>query len=204
MDHKLAHLFNWDHTHFTPNNILLAEIETIKRESYLDDNVSNESIRTAMVYIQDTIVERVTGSCLMNQLKILIDCGEINARDFFRYNQLLDAYIFPILVNGVQSELTIHLTFKERNQGVVRNNDTELQYPALNEIKHVENKYRMKTDFYINRAVKWLRSNSCHFAELCGYCFCCDCDAAPFNTPYHIGINLKTHSNKKYVYDKRS
>lgn len=196
-------LINSDRSCFSSVDILLADIETIKRESYLDDNVSNEAIRTAMIYIQDTIVERVTGSCLMDQLKYLIHCGEIG-RDYCQwYRKLLDEYIFPILVWGVQSELATHLTFKERNQGVIRNNDTNLQYPVLNEVKHVEQKYNKKTDFYINKAVNWLKCNCCHLSELC-CCFCCGCKTAPFNTPFHIGIPLGKVSNKKYTYDKRS
>lgn len=189
---------------FTPQNILLADIETLKRESYLDDNVSSEVIRTAMLFVQDSIVERVTGSCLMNQIKLLIDHCEIDERRYRWYKELLDSYLFQIIVYGIQSDLTTHLTFKERNQGVIRNNDTNVQYPVLSDIKHVERKYNTKLDFYINRAVNWLRCNKEHFCELCGCCCCCDCNTAPFNKPYRVGINLDIVSdNNVYVYGKK-
>lgn len=174
---------------FVPDNVLLTNIEELKKESYLDDNVSNESIRHAIIFVQDSIAEKVTGTCLMNQLKCLIaECKIDDDPHYAWYRRLLYTYIFPILANGVQSELAIKLTLKERNQGVIRNNDAEhLQYPGLADVKAMKSDYDRNTDFYINRAIKFLRCNSKHFCELCG-CDCrCDCNEAPFQMPYSTG-----------------
>lgn len=184
-----------DNTDFVPSNILLAAIESVKKESYLDDNISNENIRTAMLFIQDSIVERVTGSCLMNQLKQLIGFDLIDEDEFLWYRQLLDEYLFKIICQGVQSDLASHLTFKERNQGIVRNNDINLSYPILDEVKYIKGQYDRKLDFYINRSVKWLSCNSEHFKELCGSYGCCDCETAPYNKPYSVGVNLNIERN---------
>lgn len=187
-----------DTDHFTPSNILLANIDSVKKESYLDDNVSNESIRVAMLYVQDTVVEKITGTCLMNQLKLLISNGLIDDDCFIWYRRLLDEYLFQLIVNGIESDLAPNLTFKERNQGIVRNNDTNLQYPMLDEIKYIKGNYDKKMNFYINRAVKWLKCNSCEFCELCGCYGCCDCNEAPFRKPYAFGMNLDVvHNNNR-------
>lgn len=179
-----------DNTNFVPANVLLANIETVKKESYIDQNVDSESIRVAMIFIQDYIIEHVTGTCLMNQLKYLVCCNLIDDPVFCWYRQLLDEYIFKIIVHGVMSDLAPNRTFKERNQGIIRNNDPNLSYPILNEVKYIKGQYDRKLDFYINRAVNWIRCNKEHFDELCGCSCVCDCGKAPFNKPYSIGINL--------------
>jgi len=184
--------------HFDPTNVLLANIESVKKESYLDDNVSSENIRVAMLYVQDAIIERITGSCLMNQLKVLIFNGLIDDPCFVWYRRLLDEYLFQTIVNGIQADLAPHLTFKERNQGVIRNNDPSLQYPILNEVKYIKANYEKRMNFYINRSVKWLKCNKKCFRELCGCYGCCECETAPFNKPYSFGMNLDiVYNNNK-------
>lgn len=187
--------------HFVPDNVLLASIEEIKKESYLDDNVSNEAIRHALIFVQDSIAELVTGTCLMNQLKCLIADCRITDKCYVWYKRLLDTYLFPILANGVQSELAVKLTLKERNQGVVRNSDTEhLQYPGVSDIKYMKQDYNRNTDFYITRAIKFLRCNHRCFRELCGCDCLCDCNEAPFQRPYSIGVYTGMRPNKRNPY----
>lgn len=201
---------NWDNikkhaseVEFIPHKVWLASTKDIKEESYLDENVSDKDIQVALTDVQNMIIEKVTGSCLMNQLKILICEGDIKCKCCMWYRELLDTYLFPIMVYGVQAELAAHLTFKERNQGIVRNNDTEhLQYPVLNDIKYIKSQYETKRDFYITRAVKWLKCNCCHFNELC-CCFCCDCETAPFQLPYAIGIQFEKVFNNKTGFTRK-
>lgn len=195
----------FENFNFAPHKIYLASPIDIKAESYIDDNVSDNNINVAMVDVQNIIIEKVTGSCLMNQLKALI-CSEFIKMDIYsHYLELLDQYLFPILTYGIQAELSIHLSYKERNQGIMRNNDTQhLQYPSSKEIILTKRKYEEKRDFYITRAVKWLKCNKDCFCELCG-CFCmCDCGTAPFQLPYAIGINFETKYDNRLGITRKS
>lgn len=193
-----------DEIEFIPHKVWLASTEDIKAESYLDENVSDKMIQVALTDVQNMIVEKVTGSCVMNQLKFLICDEAINCKCSIWYRKLLNEYLFPIMVYGVQAELAPHLTFKERNQGIVRNNDTEhLQYPVLNDIKYIKIQFETKRDFYITRAVKWIKCNCCHFGELC-CCFCCDCGTAPFQLPYSIGIEFETKYDNKLGFTRKA
>lgn len=188
---------------FNPHKVWLAACSDIKAESYLDENVSDKQIQVAMTDVQYMIIEKVTGSCLMNQLKMLICDGSIKCGCAGKYRELLDVYLFPIISYGVQAELAAHLTYKERNQGVIRNNDTQhLQYPILNDIKYIKSQYEVKRDFYITRAVKWLKCNKDCFCELCA-CGCCDCETAPFQLPYSTPIEFETKFDNRTGFTRK-
>lgn len=186
------------------SNILLADPEQLKEESYLDKNVENSDIRTAMLFIQDYIVDRVTGTCLLNKLKYLICTDQINCDRYRWYAKLLNEYIFPLLAYGVQSELAPNLTLKERNQGIIRNNDPNLQYPGLDDVRYIKSQHDTKKDFYVNRAVKFLKCNRERFKDLCGCdCLCCTCDCntapfsdVPYSTPFSLNITVNNSRNK--------
>lgn len=188
---------------FVPYRVLLANVERIKKESSLDDNTSDDDIRNSMMYVQDIIVEKVTGSCLMDQLKLIIDKCVVNQPQYKWYKRLLDDFILPMLIYGVKADLSIENTLQIRNQGVVRNNDTQhLQYPALSDVKYAEQRQNYKLDFYIDRAVKFLWCNRHCFRELCG-CGCpCGCDTAPYQRPYHTPLNLSVYPVKPHPYKK--
>ncbi len=192
-------------TDFIPHKVWLASTTDIKAESYLDENVSDHQIQVALTDVQNTIIEKVTGSCLTHQLKSLICEDLIRCKCAGWYRELLDSYLFPILAYGVQAELAAHLTFKERNQGVVRAGDTgHLQYPVLNDIKYIKTQYETKRDFYITRAVKWLKCNRHHFCELCDLCTCCDCETAPFQLPYAVGIEFETKYDNRLGFIRKT
>lgn len=186
---------------FCPDNILLADIDLIKKESYLDANVSSESIRHALIFVQDSIAELVTGSCLLEQLKRLVCTDEIYNPYYSMYRRLLDSYLFPILVNGVQAELASKLSFQERNHGIVRHNDNQhLSYPGVSDIKYIRQDYNRNTDFYITRAIRFIKCNRSCFCELCCCSYGCDCSHAPFQRAYSIGINLEVLSENRSSY----
>jgi len=184
------------------SNVLLADIEQLKEESYLDKNVDNRNIRTAMMYVQDYIVDHVTGSCLLDQIKYLICNNKIKCDCYRWYKKLLDEHIFPILTYGIQAELAPHLTLKERNEGIIRNSDQNLQYPVLSEVNYIKGQYSNKLDFYVVRAVKFLKCNRKRFIELCGCGCLCDCETAPFaDIPYTSSLSLNaTFNNNRNKY----
>lgn len=190
-----------DHSGFNPVNILLANIEELKKESFMDENLSPEQIRPAVVYAQDVIVERITGDCLLNQLKLLIYHKALNQYNYRMYRRLLDEYLFPVIQYAVQFKLVPHTTFKLRNQGIIRSNDSEhVQYPGLSDVKYIQSELEASMDFYVNRAIKWLRCNRECFCELCG-CQCdCDCGTAPFQEQYSVSLNIGIPPKKRNPY----
>jgi hypothetical protein len=164
------------------SNILFASEERIKRDSYLDANVEPDKIRTAMICIQDMIIDRVLGDCLADRVRELICTGEIGNAENEIYKVLLDDYLFKIFVYGVPMELGIPATFKDRNAGRVKAVDGEhYQSSALQEVKYVNEWYKTKVDYYINRAVKFIECNR--------GCFGCAPDCCDKTSPVNTGIS---------------
>lgn len=160
-------------------NILFASEDRIKRDSYLDANVEADRIRTAMICIQDMIIDRVLGDCLADTLRGLICSGEIKSAENEMYRVLLDDYLFKIFVYGVPMEVDIPTTFKLRNAGMVQPSDGEhYRNSAMSDAKYVNEWYKTRMDYYINRAVKFIECNRGCFA--CAP-VCCD-KTSPVNT----------------------
>lgn len=156
-------------------NVLIVNINRLKKESYLDDNLADNNLRVAVKFIQDTIIEKVIGTCLFNKLRDLICSGEINDCGNECCKDLLDNYLFPIFVYGVPAEITIPISYKNRNNGVVQPNNENLTQTNLNDIKYLNQYYHNKMDYYVDKAIRFLRCNyDCFRNELCN-CKCSWC-----------------------------
>lgn len=159
---------------FRYSNQLFTDVKRLKKESYLDDNVNENDIRVAIKAIQDIIIERITGTCLADKLKELICKDEVYCKGNELYKTLLVDYLFNIFVYGVPLELNIPLSYKTRNAGQIRNNDDSLTQSPLNDIKYTNEWYKFKMNFYIDRAMNFIRCNySCiPEAQCCSPCGC--------------------------------
>lgn len=152
--------------------VLIISIDKIKAESYIDDNVAEDDIRIAAEFIQDTIVANVIGKCLYDKLKVLICEEQLAGRLNAEYRQLLEEYLHPIFIWGIPAELNIPLSFKQRNIGTYQvNGGDEIKSTELEDIKYLNQYYRNKMDFYVNRAIDFLKCNKCFPEISCG----CEC-----------------------------
>lgn len=154
----------------------------------MDTNVSEKMIRVAALAVQDMVIEKVIGSCLFNRLIELVCTDEICCEGNECYHVLLERYLFPIFSYGVQAEMSVPMSFKNRNNGIVRVNLDGASEAALSEIKYLNQYYLNKMDTYVQRAIRYLRCNKC-FPELAS----CECDWAgekPFGKKPSVTINL--------------
>lgn len=178
-------------------NVLIVNINRLKKESYLDDNLSDDKIRIAVKFIQDTIIEKVIGTCLFEKLRELICTGEIDDGDYRMYKKLIDDYLFPIFVYGVPAEISIPISYKNRNIGVVQGSNENLVQTALDDIKYLNQYYKNKMDFYVQKAIDFL---CCHYdcfrAELC-HCECSWCTERARSKQPSTPLNLNIVSNPR-------
>lgn len=163
--------------------VILVDMQALKKDSNIDINLSENQIMPAVIYVQDVIIERVTGKCLADKLKGLVQENTIKCEENKHYKDLLDHYIFPIFIWGVQASLPVSLTYKARNAGVITVTGENYNPAYLSDIKYVENTYNRKMDFYINRAVEYLKCSD-KFPELKA---CCDGLNKDFAIPLFTG-----------------
>lgn len=182
----------------TMDRIFLVDASKLKRESGIDDNVNENILRSAIEFIQDTVIERVLGTCITNEIKNLICSGYLCESEC--YNELLNTYIFPIFIYGVQAEISIPLSYKQRNAGTVKTYDTNIDNAALSEIKYLNQYYKNRMDFYVQRAIEYLCCNRDCF-NLCCKCGCGCCSTLAGSKLPSVPINLvniKTKGNKNW------
>lgn len=181
------------------DEVLLCSVATIKKDSILDENVDENMVRVVSLFIQDTIIEKVIGSCLFDKLRWLITNDAICERKYQCYRDLLDIYLKPIFIWGVPADTSIHIQYKQRNQGVIKAQDEYMQSSQLSELKYINQYYQNNMDFYITKAQKYLCCNYKCFKELC--CGCkCGCCSTMYGSkqPSSLSINLVKTGRRSY------
>lgn len=177
-------------------NILLVDISRLKEESFLENTVDDREIRIAVKYVQDIIVKRVIGKCLLHRLQEVI-CNNDPFMDIpyhHKYRELLDDYLFPIFQWGVLARLQIPLTYSTRGSGVVKTQSSNVETVPMTDLNMIIRNYENDRDTYITEAINFLCCNRDCFPELC----CCECGwyQSALNKDYGLQINLKNNDRR--------
>lgn len=172
------------------SDVILISPDRLKRESYIDENVTENIIRVASIFVQDTIIQKVTGTCLMKALQELIEDGSICEPECECYKKLLDEFLIPIFIWGVPAEISIPLSYKNRNAGTIKTSSEGVTNSDLDEIKYLNNYYKNKMDFYVQRAIDYLCCNTQFYPELCCCCECAWYTSRPLSKQPTSPLNL--------------
>lgn len=135
--------------------------ETRLKNDLLHDNVSGEYIRPAMITAQTVYLKEAIGDSLYAKLEELVTSGTVPEP----YKTLLDDYIILYLEFLVMAEITMNVSFKVRNLGIVETNDTNATQVSMDNTKYFQNYYHGKAEFYENRLRKYLHLNIADFPE---------------------------------------
>ena len=157
----------------TMNNILLISEKTIKENSLVSNNVDGKYIQNAIRTAQDLSLLPIIGQKLFERLCDGVANNNLNELE----TELIKAYIQPVLLNAVMSDLILQLSFKFRNLGAVQTVDTNVIIPSLTDLEYIRNDYSMKCTFYQNRLSDFLEDNCTKFKQYTD----CQCGKLPAN-----------------------
>lgn len=118
--------------------------QQLKEKSLIDVNVADFLCEVAIKTSQEINLVSVIGENLYNKIITLINTNTLTGL----YKDLVDFYITDYLCFQATAEIQIPLAYKNRNAGVVRTTDEEVESVALKEIQYI-------VDFYKNRAVAY-------------------------------------------------
>lgn len=141
--------------------VLLISDDVLKSETIIGDNVGTEFIRPAIETSQDIYLQQLIGTMLLDKLYNDITNNKLEEQ----YKTLLDDYITPYLKYKVLSEITIPLSYKYRNAGVVQTTNDNIQTTTLRDAQLVQNHYDLRSNFYAERMTSYLCANSDKFPE---------------------------------------
>lgn len=165
--------------------IYLISENTLKSESYINDNVGGELLLPSIVTAQDIHLQQLIGTKLYKKLKELIKNDDVNGY----YKTLMDEYIKPFLINAVMADIQIPLAFKMRNAGIVQTQNDHVNSNYMNDVQTLKTYYEQKMNFYGQRMTDWLCANTEHITE---YMYRDDVSQMPadrnaFNTGIYLG-----------------
>ena len=171
------------------NKIFLLGVQTLKENSAVNANVSDEYILPCIAEAQYSGLMPLIGKCLYSKLCSLVASTEIELPENEPYKTLLDDYVVPYLIQKTQSELQLTIGFKIRNAGPVQNSDAEHYSNAdLRTIQYLQQSYLDKSNTVAHRLERFLCKHRSDYPELCN---CNDCSEVIRNPKaYKTNINL--------------
>ena len=142
-------------------NAFLIDIQTIKKIGFVNSNVENNIISTTLRRVQDTMLRPITGSSLYTRLSQGVDASDLNTNEQI----LLNDYILPVLVAGVDLRIVNHLTYEIRSKTVGTLRDDDITPITESENNRLSDDLRADFNTYRKTLVAYLCKNSELFPE---------------------------------------
>lgn len=180
-------------------NVMLIGPSAVKGLGYVIDNVSDDQIGVAIREAQQDYLSVITGDRLIEKIQELIlakkngESDNIDSAGNAHYKVLLDRYIVPYLAWKAQVLLTIPLSFKLRNMGVVQNSDQNVNRATSKEIYLLRSRLESGACRKATALSKYLCRNKDLFPELDE----CPCEKNPMIGKTFVNVPLNLDGNGK-------
>jgi len=176
---------------------LFVNINFIKENSPIDENVDDKLIENVIWYIQKEYVEKTLGTNLYNDIctEIISDSTLATVPD---YLTLVDNYVADAILYWVLCESQIPLTYKFRNKSVNKNTDPNSQPVGFEEHKYLCDYYRPKAQYFTERLERYLCANETLYPLYCTEDE--EDELSPRNTPPQVAVYLGKGQPKKDKY----
>lgn len=133
----------------------LITVEELKQDGFINQNLENEYLYSAIDEAQGIFLREIIGDSLYETLQNKLSEANIDGV----YQTLLDIYVKIYLKYKVLALLCVPLNFKIRNIGIAQQFSNEVNTTSLEDTKYIQNYYEGKADFYANRLTKFLQTN---------------------------------------------
>lgn len=146
-------------------NTLLISPQELKGESLINNNVDEKPLSVMVQTAQEIYLCKIIGTALFRKLQELVYnkikglTPTIDAEGNETYRELLEDYIKPYIKYHVMKSFLIENTFKMRNIGVARMNDTNVMTNDLDTLKYLEKHYDSYVAEYEDRLSKFICAN---------------------------------------------
>jgi hypothetical protein len=137
-------------------NVLFISVDTIKDRTGLHNNVDDKLVKPEIKTAQDIYILPALGSALYNRIQAGITANNLTSDEI----SLLDNYVVDTLVNYVLSELPQGMSYQFYNKGLLRKQGDNSEYPSMQDMIDVANRYRARAEFYKQRLIKYLKQNN--------------------------------------------
>lgn len=136
------------------DKIRIMTEEYVKQNSVITLNVEPQLIEVAIDEAQDVYLLPLLGTELYSKIMNMIDDGSITGST--DYKNLLDNYIYPVVLQYTIYETLPALRFKMMNKGIVTQNSDNSSPIDFEEYKYLADKVRIKAQNMGERLVEFL------------------------------------------------
>ncbi len=146
-------------------NIGFIDVDTIKQNSLLDQNIDDKIIEFSIDRAQDIQILELVGTDLYKKLQDLIDSNSVSGY----YQTLLDVYISKALIEWTVYYIYTDGTYKFTNKSVVKRTTESSTNVDDSTIRELRRHQKSTAEFYSNRVIQFLINNQVEFPEWLSY-----------------------------------
>lgn len=166
----------------------LITIEELKQNGFVNANMEEEYLNTAIEEAQDIFLRETLGDSLYNALLI----HEAQTPPDI-YDEIIDNHVKYFLKYKTVALLCMTVNFKIRNIGIAQQYGTDVNTTTMEDTKSVMAYYNGQADFYNNRLSKFLEKNKSKIPE-----YRCQCNQITNpNTVHPVCSIYLGNTNKK-------
>lgn len=133
----------------------LIDIATLKKRSYIDSDVNNETLVVTLQRVQDRYLEPVLGTTLYKRLLQGVQDSDLTADE----DTLIEDYILKFVAVGCELKASVHNNWKIRNKSVGTASDEHVRANDISQENNLNNELYKDLSFYRNRLVGYLEDN---------------------------------------------
>lgn len=135
--------------------------EELKEQSLVDKNVSEFFCNQAIKMSQEINLQQLIGENLYDAIIAKIVGNTLTGK----YKELVDNYIKDYLYLDATSEIQIPLSFKNRQMGVVRTTDEEVESATLENVNYLKDYYKHRANYYALKIKNFIQKYEKDFPE---------------------------------------
>lgn len=145
------------------NEVLLISENKVRTYSNISSNTQTKYLIPAIREAQIDY-ELIVGTELYNKLIELVENGDINADENYKYKVLLDKSQYYLLYNTM-SKICVIANYHIDNFGVSTSTDEHIQSLSMNDVLKLKDLYEKKMESHLKRLQMYLYANYGQYKE---------------------------------------
>ncbi len=145
--------------------ILLTSESFLRDKTNVSDNLSGKYVLSAIREAQEIGLKGITGACLLEALKEMVQDGSISDTGNAAYKALLGLAQYYLAYSAIV-ETVVKVSYKVGNFGVAQTHDENMTVAAWDDVVKMRWYYQSKADAYAHDLQVFLLDNRAAFPEL--------------------------------------
>jgi len=139
----------------------LISVQDVKDNSYLDNNIDDKTIKTALINCQEQMIEPVIGSKLYDYLIAGINNGNLP----LAYQNLVVQKMWDPIIHGTLYMVARNLLFRLTNSSIVSDSNQNSTAIGRTDMETMRYEYQNSFQHHITKLQLYLNANAGAFPE---------------------------------------